>query len=40
MAHLHADMERLDIHFALEVCEIVRLYHNPPDKDIYSDRHF
>jgi hypothetical protein len=23
MAHLHADMERLDIHVALEVCEIV-----------------
>jgi hypothetical protein len=23
MAHLHTDMERLDIHVALEVCEIV-----------------
>jgi hypothetical protein len=23
MAHLHADMERFDIHVALELCEIV-----------------
>jgi hypothetical protein len=23
MAHLHADMERVDFHVALEVCEIV-----------------
>jgi hypothetical protein len=23
MAHLHTDMERVDIHVALEVCEIV-----------------
>jgi hypothetical protein len=23
MAHLHTDMERLDVHVALEVCEIV-----------------
>jgi len=23
MAHLHTDMERFDVHVALEVCEIV-----------------
>jgi hypothetical protein len=23
MAHLHTDMERLDIHVAIEVCEII-----------------
>jgi hypothetical protein len=37
MAHLHTDMERLDIHVAIELCEIVN-ESATRDPDIFFDR--